>query len=138
MAENEKFNVGTCPNCSARIVYNDGDKGVYCTVCDEYVSVEDLKKHAAPSGGEGGTNTANIMALMAGLQSFGDADSSLAYVDSFFKTFDWEVFLNSTDLGIKDLEEIATDAKKKHANDGKTWLLEFNIIEMPLAKKTEY
>ena len=133
MAEEKNFKVGVCPKCGARNAYKLGDKSFHCNSCEEDIDVTEVEKGSSSS-----IDDANLKSLMANFVGYGSSDSSLVYVDSYLKIFDWDKYLSDTIVLIDELLEIANDAKKKHANECDTWLLEFNVIEKPLSKKIEY
>lgn len=129
----EKYLTGNCPHCLAKLDYLENEKVVKCNCCDNNVLVADL--HASLSVNKRPTVDSAVEELNTLIQGIDSSESGLAYLDSFFATFDWDEYNLSSEVYIPSIKRMVEKNKVRNASNPSTWILEFQSISVPLLKK---
>lgn len=126
------FITGRCPNCYARIDYSSEDTVVLCNCCDSHIEVAQLKASDGSAKPAARANAVNLA------QQIDSSEAGMAYISSFFETYDWKYYNVDCDLFIPEITEMVDKNKIKHAANPVSWELELVSIAVPVGKKIEH
>ena len=129
MADKKTFS-GKCV-CGNTLLYELDQQVVHCEYCERDIAVSDFRNNANVVAVEANNQEAAFMA------SIDNADSALAYLSSFFDTFNWDEFEETAELTITSVDKMVQTNLMKSAANPSTWELQFRSIATPLIKKVE-
>ena len=127
----EKFIKVNCPHCSYALTFQETDENVVCPQCDSVFSAKELQRNVSM------VNKIEPNLTTTLLDSIESSDAALAYLENYFATFNWENFINETNITILDIKKMVEKRKVVNASDASTWVLEFKAYVVPLLRKIE-
>ena len=130
----EKYITGVCPNCLATLDYLESEVVVQCSCCDTKIRTTELLNSLSVGRTAPTSKQEEINSL---IQTIDNSESGLAYLDSFFATFNWEDYNETSNIYIPSIRTMVDKQKIKHASNPNTWVLEFQSIYLPLSKKVK-
>ena len=127
----EKFIKVNCPHCSYALTFQETDENVVCPQCDSVFGAKELQRNVSM------VNKIEPNLTTTLLDSIESSDAALAYLENYFATFNWENFINETNITILDIKKMVEKRKVVNASDASTWVLEFKAYVVPLLRKIE-
>lgn len=127
----EKFIKVNCPHCSYALTFQETDENVVCPQCDSVFGAKELQRNVSM------VNKIEPNLATTLLDSIESSDAALAYLENYFATFNWENFINETNITISDIKKMVEKRKVVNASDASTWVLEFKAYVVPLLRKIE-
>ncbi len=119
-----------CPKCNADQLKRN-DNGTYtCRACDSIFSAEQIERNSQKSD-----NISEVRS--AAIRDIDSPNSALIYLDTFFDSYDWEVYADTDDIYIEDLQVMVEKNKIKNPDNPKTWELEAKSIGVPVENKLD-
>lgn len=130
MADKKTFS-GKCV-CGNTLLYEQDQQVVHCEYCERDIAVSDFRNNVSNDAVAATNNAvANFMATID------NADSALAYLNSFFETFNWAEFNETAELTVASVDKMVETNLIKSAANPSTWELQFKSVATPLLKKVE-
>ncbi|MBR2321752.1 MAG: DUF5050 domain-containing protein [Clostridia bacterium] len=127
---------GFCPNCGNKLVYAKNDTTVTCYACDSVINAEEFSGKASSSvANEGLGAVAASMPLM--MMGFDNPESGIVFIENFFDNYDWETYMEDTDLAIPEIAEVVKNNKMKNGACATSWYLDYKALAYPVRKKIE-
>lgn len=127
---------GFCPNCGNKLVYAKNDTTVTCYACDSVINTEEFSGKASSSvANEGLGAAAASMPLM--MMGFDNPESGIVFIENFFDNYDWETYMEDTDLAIPEITEVVKNNKMKNGACATSWYLDYKALAYPVRKKIE-
>lgn len=129
-----------CPRCrGCMLEFEESDKAVVCHCCDQSIPMAELLRPAVAEEtaaevkqAEGSTDA--TLALLASIDS---PESGLVYLENFYANYNWEAYKSISTILISDIEVMVDKNKIKQGASPYAWLLDFQSVSIPLAKKLE-
>lgn len=114
----------TCPSCGARLKAENANDPIVCVYCGNTI----IPTQNNISGNINSGASFRIDGIKNSL-------SALAYLDSFFDSYDWESFSYTPDISVKEIDELTQSMLVTSANEKDTWILAFLSTYIPYEKK---
>ncbi len=144
MEKNNSVISKLCPRChGCMLEFYENEKHVTCYACDESIPVRELLESptvapVVPAAVAERSVTAfgsgAVMNLMTDIDS---PESGLIYLENFFANYDWDAYKKSSIILIENLETMVEKNKIRQGASANSWLLDFQSVSLPLAKKLE-
>lgn len=115
-----------CPNCGANIRAEDLKKPVECLYCGS--TVIPTRNQFSNAGAYTPVNTTRVDGIK-------NSSSALAYIETFFDSFDWDAFAYSDDISILEIDMLVESLMVTSADEKNTWILSFLSTYTPYMKK---
>ena len=129
MSEKVTLRLLECPTCGANLKVDDHTETVDCVYCGNTF---------APFFDRGNDEYKRLSEGVKGairVEGIKTPSSALAYLDIFFKEYDWESFSLAQSLTVAEIDVLADQLKSTSTDDKNTWLVCFKAISVPLMQK---
>ena len=125
------FYTSQCPTCGCPLYVEDKEASIKCPLCDTMHRVRDLnQRNSCCSASSGfGIATATL--------SINDPESSLVYLENFFANYNWDIYMQTTAIGINEIDSMVENTKIQNGASASAWILDFESKATPLTKKLE-
>ena len=107
----EKFIKVNCPHCSYALTFQETDENVVCPQCDSVFGAKELQRNVSMINKIEPNLTTTL------LDSIESSDAALAYLENYFATFNWENFINETNITILDIKKMVEKRKVVNESD---------------------
>ena len=124
-----------CPHCrGCMLEFYENETSVTCHACDQTIAVAELLAASAPSAEAA---SAAAPASPAGFITVETPESGLIYLENRFLNYDWKSYAKTSTILLSDIESMVQSNNIKQGAHPYSWLLDFQSVSVPLAKKLE-
>ena len=124
-----------CPHCrGCMLEFYENETSVTCHACDQTIAVAELLAASAPSAE---AVSAAAPATPAGFITVETPESGLVYLENRFLNYDWKSYAKTSTILLSDIESMVQSNNIKQGAHPYSWLLDFQSVSVPLAKKLE-